>query len=295
MAYVSPQGPLPRNSYDPVTACEAARAQAIVQSVEDAATRGKWASAQIAGPSSFRQFGAGVVIDVARSQNGMVAASGTSAPPKQSSSVAAIQRAAPRVLPLNVSTEEYAGCSVRGIEVRPVPVPAPALTMPPSMPPSVQVSQTATAPKYKNLCWALRNGAVDQSQFDPSEFAALQLKCSQLGYAGACIPPPLVALYLDQQRRAGTLPHISVPLGVLDSIEQAPDLGGVPCPQSWQMGGLSGYKGRRGMGAAWGDAGSLPCDWNTGAPSARSGVSWLPVGLLALAVVGLAWGTNGRG
>ena len=96
--------------------------------------------------------------------------------------------------------------------------------MPARAPQPVNVPQNATRRKYKNLCWGLRNGMVSQDQFDPSEYLALYVACSQKGYAGGCPPPPLTALWLDQQRRADTLPHITVRSSDLDAIPQAPNL-----------------------------------------------------------------------
>lgn len=97
---------------------------------------------------------------------------------------------------------------------------------------------TPRAPRWNNLCWALRNGAVDASQFAPGVLDILQRRCSELGYAGACVPPPDVQLWLDQNRRDGTLPPIFVSQGEIDSIPQAPNLTGVNCPTSWKLGGL---------------------------------------------------------
>lgn len=287
MAYVNPNC-LPRNSYDPLTACEKARAAAIVSNMEQAVANAYRASQMIAGPSSFTSFGPAVVIDVARAQNGMQAAQmQVQAPPVN---VATEMMAAPIVLPLNVTQAEYAGCSMRGTDgLQPMPVAAPKLVMPDRAPTPVALpapDAPLVAPTWKNLCWGLRNGAFDASQFDPAEFQALQYRCTQLGYAGACVAPPLAALYLDKARRAGTLPHITVRASDLDSIPQAPPLEGVNCPTSWTLGGMSGYRGgRRGMGAPWGDSGTLPCNWNTGA--AAPGLSMSTMGWLALAAVGI--------
>lgn len=281
--YVSPDWPLPRNSFDPVSVCEAANAAAVVASMEQSVNDAYRATMTIAGPSSFTPFGPAVVTDVARSQNALAAAnlSALAAPP---ASVASELVAAPVVLPLNVSVEEYSGCGRRSAGLAPVPLAKQTITFPPVAPVPVALPQTAAAPKYKNLCWALRNGAVDRSQFDYSELTALQYACMQKGYTGACVPPPGVALWLDQQRRAGTLPHISVRPSDLDAIEKAPALEGVNCPGSWQMAGMTGY----GMGSAWGDTSSVPCGWGlkSGAKT-KPGVNLTSVGLFAAAVLGL--------
>src|ERR1035437_4602411 len=112
--YVQPTDPLPRNSQDPLTACEIARAQAAVNAMEQAVANAQAASASIAGPSSFAQFGPAVVIDVARSQNGMAAAS-IPVPVNQPLNLQAAVMSAPTVLPLNVIPNVYSGCSQRGI------------------------------------------------------------------------------------------------------------------------------------------------------------------------------------
>ena len=290
MSYVRDTDKLPRNSWDPVSACEAARAKSVVDGIEALVAKGKAASAQIAGPESFRQLGAAVVIDVARSQNAQAAL-----PMPQPGNVQAETRAAPRVLPLNVTEQEYSGCSMRGIfSLVPIPVPAPVVVMPPQAPARVAVAEVAQAPKYGNLCWALRNGAVDYSQFDPAEYQALQIRCMELGYTGACVAPPLIALWLDQQRRAGTLPHISVGPGALASIPQAPPLTGVSCPGSWKLAGMAGY---RGLGAPWGDAGTVPANWGTGrgGRGAASAIDWKALLFFGAVGVGLVWvAGNGR-
>lgn len=289
--YVRDTDPLPPNS-QAATGC-ASWASDLQASMNASIANAQAASASIAGPSSFAQFGPNVVIDVARSQNDMAAAS---VPLSPFALHVEGYSPSPSVVPLNVTEEEYGGCcSPRASgQIRRVATPQ-VLTMPPRAPLPVSLPPTGTmplAPKYKNLCWALRNGAVDQSQFDPAEFAALQYRCSQLGYAGACVPPPLTALWLDQQRRAGTLPHISVPATLLDGIPQAPDLTGVNCPQSWTMGGMAGRR-RRGMGAPWGDAGSMPSTPGWPAPAQIGGVSvgWqlaLLAGVLGLGVYAVA-------
>lgn len=118
-----------------------------------------------------------------------------------------------------------------------MPQPAPAVLPAPTpqpIPPSTQSSYPA--PQWTNLCWAMRNGAVLQSQFAPGDYNALDWACSQKGYVGACPPPPDVEAYLLQ----GSLPQIPVSQAVIDAIPNAPPLGGVSCPQSYVMAGLSG-------------------------------------------------------
>jgi hypothetical protein len=284
--YVQPTDPLPRNSQDPMTPCEIARAQATVNAMEQAVANAQAASASIAGPSSFAQFGPAVVIDVARSQNGMASAGIATLPVSPSVNIQMELMAAPKVLPLNVTVQEYSGCSMRGSgPLQPIRVAPQVVTMPARAPEPIAVPQNASAPQYKNLCWALRNGMVTQDQFDPSEYMALYVACSQKGYAGGCPPPPLVALWLDQQRRAGTLPHITVRPSDLDAIPQAPNLQAKSCAEAKVLEGLTGY--RRGLGAMWGDAGSLPTTaaWPDG--SAPSTVNWRTLLLLGALAGGL--------
>jgi len=282
--YVRDTDPLPPNSGAPSSQCYdwgVCLQKSMAQSVANAQA----ASAQVAGPESFRSFGPALVIDGARSQNARAAADAPILPSPPQSVVSRELLAAPKVVPLNVSEAEYGTCCTRGGVALPRMIPTPqTIVMPQRAPMPVNVPQTASAPKYKNLCWALRNGAVDQSQFDPAEFQALQYRCSQLGYAGACIPPANTALWLDQQRRAGTLPHISVPQSVLDSIEPAPNLTGASCPTSYQMGGMAAYRKRRGMGAAWGNAGSSPTSagWSSRPSSHAPWTAFLVLGAIGI-------------
>jgi len=288
MSYVSSNGPLPRNSQDPQTACEKTRAAQIVNDMEKAVNSAYSASMTIAGPNAFTSFGPAVVIDVARSQNAMAAA-GLAKSNNQPVNVAQAMMAAPIVLPLNVTDAEYFGCSKRGTDgLKPIPIAPQVITMPQPAPRPIVVPQTATAPKWNNLCWALRNGAVDALQFDPEELTSLQWRCTQMGYTGACVPPPNIALYLDQQRRAGTLPHISVSQGDLDAIPQASAMIG-GCTDSWKQGGMAGYR-NRGMGAAWGDAGTMPSTpgWSNSNGAADGWKAWLFFGVLGLGIYALA-------
>jgi hypothetical protein len=279
-----------------LTACEIARAQATVANMEQSVANAQAASASIAGPSSFAQFGPAVVIDVARSQNGMASAGIASAgiaklaPSTSPNNIRMELLAAPKVLPLNVTVQEYSGCSMRGSgPLQPIRVTPQVVTMPARAPEPVAVPQNASAPQYKNLCWALRNGMVTQDQFDFSEYMALYVACSQKGYAGGCPPPPLTALWLDQQRRAGTLPHITVRPSDLDAIPQAPNLQAKSCAEAKALEGLAGY--RRGLGFMWGDAGSVPTTaaWSNGG---RSTVNWSA--LLVFAALGAGLYMAGR-
>src|ERR1039458_761665 len=106
--YVQPTDPLPRNSQDPQTACEATQAALVVSNMEQSVQNAYAASNMIAPPASFQQFGQGVVIDVTRSQAAQVAAGLPVV--FQSPSIRTQLQAAPRVLPLNVTESEYNSC-----------------------------------------------------------------------------------------------------------------------------------------------------------------------------------------
>lgn len=167
-----------------------------------------------------------------------------------------VMDAAPQVFSLNGQPSQVNGCKWSlppSQKLGPPPVPTMPLSSPvviktPIGPATVPAPVGLNAPIWTNLCWALRNGAVDMSQFDRSEFDALQYRCMQLGYTGACVPPPNTQAYLEQNRRAGTLPHIQVTPDLLNGIPQAPDMTNVPCQESYRMAGLTGYA------PSWSDA-----------------------------------------
>jgi hypothetical protein len=274
-----------------MTPCEIARAQSIVSSMEQSVANAQAASGSIAGPSSFAQLGPAVVIDVARSQNAMTASSSPVPTSSPSLSVRSEIQAAPTVYPLNVSPQEYSGCGYRSGALVPVRVAPQVVTMPQRAPQPVSVPQNAVQPKYKNLCWGLRNGMVTQEQFDPAEYMAMYIACSQKGYTQGCSPPPLVALWQAQQRKAGTLPHITVRQSDLDAIPHAPDMSQMGCAQSLVQ-GMAGY--RRGLGAVWGDAGSLPTTaaWPAANVKGTTAVNWSA--LLVFAALGVGLYAMGR-
>jgi hypothetical protein len=209
-------------------------------------------------------------------------------------SVAQVVSSAPVVIPLN---RNQARCSRTIVETR-LPNPQPTPTMPEVAPtmlstPAGQVSvQPATQPHWNNLCWALRNGAVDASQFDKTELWNLAIKCGQMGYAGACVAPPDVLAWLVEGRANGTLPHISVSQADLDAIPQAPPLSAVPCTQSYAMGGLSG------IAPPWSNAWVMPIDDSQDYPTSTPGLfGWIQSHpWLSLAIAGgaaLAIGRSG--
>lgn len=253
--YVRDTDPLPCNLTQP-TQAQAAYDAAAVQNMEDSVNNAYAASQMIAGPSSFSDLGAGVVVDVARAQNNMAVANRSASSIPSPSSELALR--GPRVFALNVDQAEYAGCSRGGATYSPARVAPPQpITMPDRAPVPVVISPGGTPPKYNNLCFALRNGLVMQAQFSPDEYAALYQKCAELGYAGGCPTPPNVLIWQLQQQAAGTLPHLEATPGVLAVIPHAPDLQALSCQQANALPGMSGY---RGMGI-WGDAGSNPTSY----------------------------------
>jgi hypothetical protein len=132
-----------------------------------------------------------------------------------------------------------------------MPQPAPTVIAPAPAAPALPTTQSSypptpvqimSTPQWTNLCWAMRNGAVLQSQFTSADYLNLDWACNQKGYVGACPPPPDVEQYLIQ----GNLPMIPVSQATIDAIPNAPDLTDVACPQSYVMAGLSG------IAPAWG-------------------------------------------
>jgi hypothetical protein len=198
--------------------------------------------------------------------------------------------AAPRSFSLNGEPSQVNGCTwapAPQVKAPPSPSPLmPTLSPIPTQTPFGQVNLSpGTAPKYSNLCWALRNGMVTQEQFDLTEYIALYRRCSEQGYAGGCAPPSDVATWQARQRAAGTLPHISVGPSELAAIPHV-DLGGKTCADSFLMGGMSG--GLTGYAPSWSDALVEEIRSKTSAPDTGVGqwVSDHPWLTLAIAVGG---------
>lgn len=122
-----------------------------------------------------------------------------------------------------------------------IPVAPPAVPAAP-VPAAAATPAAAKIPTPANLCWGLRNQVIRPSQFSPDVFARLQFACTQKGYVGTCPAPPAYNSYL-----AGSLPSLNPSQADIDAIPSV-DLGGVPCPESYRQGGLSGLP-------SWGDAG----------------------------------------
>jgi len=169
-------------------------------------------------------------------------------------------------------TGEPQGCA-RTIVPRPVMPAQPHPTMPQQAPIVINTpagsapQQVPTAPQWTNLCWALRNQAVDPSQFAAGDYQKLQLKCSQLGYAGTCTPPPNTADYLRIAKAAGTLPMIPITDAVLNSIPAvSSDLFPLSCQESYTQAGLTGYA------PPWSDAWVMD---QTSASSSSGAMGWI--------------------
>jgi hypothetical protein len=149
MSYVSPNAPLPRNSADPVSPCEALKACQIANGVDEAAARGRSRINQLAAPASFVSMGLPVVKQAVDAQKRLAAANtvgavhGTGTAPAHP----AARLPAPQIVPLNVTPAEYSGCCVRGVDPIPeVRVQAPQARI--SIPPAPIPTQTATGLIY---------------------------------------------------------------------------------------------------------------------------------------------------
>jgi hypothetical protein len=152
MSYVSPNAPLPRNSADPVSPCEALKACQIANGVDEAAARGRSRINQLATPASFIPLGLPVVKQAVDAQARLAAANAPgSVAGSGSGGVATTAQArrlpAPQIVPLNVTPAEYSGCCVRGVDPIPeVRVQAPQVRI--SIPPAPIPTQTATGLIY---------------------------------------------------------------------------------------------------------------------------------------------------
>jgi hypothetical protein len=170
-------------------------------------------------------------------------------------------------------------------QAAPTPLPKPASAGSPGAPAGVPVK----APTWVNICWGIRNGAVDQSQFDPATYVQLQKTCGDRGYVGSCPPPAPVMNWLDQQRRAGTLPHISLSDSDIAAIPTIDRFTG-DCAASWKAAGLAGYAPP--WGDMFGPLGPRPPASSGGMLSGGLG-TWAAIAL-GLAAVALATGSGRR-
>ncbi len=301
MGYLPSTAPLPNNSLTPIPQSVVDRRNAKIGLLGLLTTRARSITDCYAPAVSFiPSSGLNVAAQVAQAQANISAdtiASGTDygTPSAPSSGNLPSSSPAPVVLPLNqisygipggASIPATSSCDRNPRQTMAAAIPQPQMMMPqpapailPAPPPTPQ--QVMAAPGWKNLCWALRNGAVLQGQFAPSDYMALDMACGQKGYVGSCPPPPDVEQYLAQ----GNLPTIPVSQAMIDAIPQAPDLTGVACPQSYVMAGLSGYAPPWGTYLQGPGAGSI--DWLA---TLRSN----PIALLVIAAAGV-WGLSQMG
>lgn len=274
--YLPSSAPLPPNNRQPLPPWQVACGTNQVARLDQAAANALSAVMCPAAPSSFADFSVLLPGVVAAGQDSISPLN-----PPSASDVAQTATAtpsdialAPRVRPLN-DLNWGKGCNMGTVSTAPQPQvltgSAPVLAAKVNPPPTMR------APSWSNLCWALRNGLVDASQFDPAELSALQYRCSQLGYVGSCPPPPDVAAYLNAN--SGKLPHISVSDEDLKMIPRAPDVQGLTCAGSYAVGGLSGVP--------WGDAGRMTCGNSGMSEFAKS--PWAALALVAVVALGVGF------
>lgn len=172
--------------------------------------------------------------------------------------------------PLNLNA---VGPGCPALSVRMAPQPLPAMPSPPSAPnpPSPASMPQLRPPTYANICWALKNGVVLQSQLDP----IVNYTCTQLGYfeGSSCPPPPNTQQFLNQNP-SWNRQHINVSAADLAAIPPAPSVNS--CQSSYALGGMSG------VSLDWGDAGMQQTGCCGGAVS---GPVLLGLGIAAVAAL----------
>jgi hypothetical protein len=227
-------------------------------------------------PSQFSDMGGQVAGDVAISPPGGAGGSASTVAAVSAPATAASSTAAPGSsgvglwvsLPAGGSKGAAGesggpcGCDVAGPVFHPIgqgaPIPLPpAASLVPSQGvsavvrkavPAVPAVPTTGAPVYpaptwSNICWAMRFGLVDRSQFDPAQFQAANIRCSELGYTGGCAPPYAAQMYLQQGLAKGTLPHIDLSDDLIAALPPAPAVVGCDAA-SQKAAGLSGLGAR---------------------------------------------------
>lgn len=279
--YLPSSAPLPQNSSMPPPQWQVDCCSRKMQNVGEAVSRAYAAVMCGASPQSMASWSPELVTSALQNSNYLTA---NNPPPtaeqiKPPSTISAADVArSPVAVPLN-PVDWGAVCTAPPSKSQSLST-TPAIFAGPNGQPLQPMA--ARAPRWSNLCWALRNGVVDASQFDPAELSKLQYTCSQLGYVGNCPPPPDVALYLQQNR--GSLPHISVTDEDLQGIPRAAEMGGMSCPASYALGGLSGIP--------WGDAGwGTDCGsrGNPGMFSDFAGSPWAALALVAVVALGVGF------
>jgi hypothetical protein len=246
MSYVSPNYPLPPNTADRLSECERVLACQIVNGVEQAATEGQIRVQQMPPPAAFADIGLPVAkqAQVAQARinraNHPGTAAGTGAP-------ASTSRKSPlrvKIIPLNVTEAEYSGCCIRGVEAL-----APVIQQQPriSIPPAPTVMTTPQGPLY------LQPPPSAPPYMPPQAQQAVQ---QSQGPQVLVLPGQGPAIPQQSQLTVGRF------MGYAYPAASAPVAG--PVIQT------------RGMGAAWGNAGSRPCGptWPQKA-GGLSGKGWL--------------------
>lgn len=304
--YVKSTDPLPRNSMDPPTPAEIARHRACIAADARAIASGRRAAySTVMSLQNLYDVAPQIAVDgqkILRDSEDIRRSSffspGVSRPGQVAArTIEAMAEIAPENVPLNGLRSQLEGCSKAAVvqseasipnHTKPVmPLPAPILGEVAVMAPPV--IDSPQAPPFTNLCWALRNGVFPTGgggMLSPDELSALQYRCTQLGYVGACPPPPRTSAWLAQAKAKGMLPRISASPDVLDGIPQAPDVGGMPCSESYRIAGMSGFS------PPWGDAfafaGSTPA---VASPVSGGFLGWVranPWLALGIAGVGIA-------
>lgn len=273
--YLPSSAPLPPNNKMPPppwqTACRARQVARLDQSAQYALN----AVRCVAAPASFASFSAYLPAVVAKGLNSISPLN-----PPNNAEVAATASVtqsdiatAPRARPMNDMSWGRGCTGTVGAAPQPQVLTGSASVLASKVSPAPAMR----APTWTNLCWALRNGMVDASQFEPAELVKLQSACSQLGYVGSCPTPPAVRAYMDANR--GSLPHIPVSDADLKMIPRASNVQGMSCAASYVLGGLAGVP--------WGNAGRQKCGSGPGMSDLAAMMKSSPVtALLVAAAVG---------
>jgi hypothetical protein len=311
--YVSSSDPLPRNSQDPPTPAENEFRKACLAADARAIARGRQAAySTLMSLQNLYDVAPQIAVDgqkiLQQTADSRWSSFFSGAPSQRFQSSRVIDASAevvPENIPMNGTRGQIEGCTKipapqkeRPLPARPVmPLPAPILSDVGVIAPPVV--ESPEAPKFSNLCFALRNGLFNtggSGMISPDQLAALQYRCTQLGYAGACPTPPRTAAWLRQQAAKGALPKIVADQTVLDAIPQAPPLAGVPCEESYRMGGMSGYA------PPWSDAWSGRSGSSAASTTgARMGIlgwirsnPWLALGIAGAGAVLMSQSSRGR-
>ncbi len=229
MSYVTPGSPLPPNNADPLSECQRVLSCQIINGVEAAAAEGRARVQQIATPASFIALGLPVAKQVVSAgtmlksaiQPGVAAGTGDPTSSK-------IQRRQPvKIIPLNVTQDEYSGCCIRGVDML---APAVVQYQPRiTIPPAPIVRDTSQGPLYLKP-------PVTAPPFMPAQ-AVQSVQQSQ--------GPKVMAMPM---MRGGSFVQNRLPVGRYMGFRGMGatwgDVGTGPCGQTWPVrkyaGGMSG-------------------------------------------------------